>query len=72
MEYGTSIAYGSSSVLDPTLGTVHSQLLTGLANATLYHYRVKSRDAAGNLAVSEDFTFTTLDALPPVISAASV
>src|SRR6185503_13123798 len=26
---------------------------------TLYHYRVKSRDAAGNLATSGDFTFTT-------------
>jgi len=25
----------------------------------LYHYRVKSKDAAGNLAVSGDFTFTT-------------
>ena len=33
--------------------------------STLYHYRVKSRDAAGNLATSGDFTFTTRAAPPP-------
>jgi RHS repeat-associated protein len=37
----------------------HSQGLSGLTAGTVYHYRVKSRDAAGNLAVSGDFTFTT-------------
>ena len=39
--------------------TSHSASLSGLAANTLYHYRVKSRDAAGNLATSGDFTFTT-------------
>ena len=39
--------------------TSHSVTLTGLAASTPYHYRVKSRDAAGNLATSGDFTFTT-------------
>ena len=28
----------------------HAQAVAGLASSTLYHYRVKSRDAAGNLA----------------------
>ncbi|PYQ19399.1 MAG: hypothetical protein DMF81_22005 [Acidobacteria bacterium] len=37
----------------------HSQALAGLTAATLYHYRVKSTDAAGNPAVSADSTFTT-------------
>jgi hypothetical protein len=46
----------------------HSQAVTGLASATLYHYRVKSRDAAGNLAVSADAVFTTLDGIPPSVS----
>jgi hypothetical protein len=45
---------------------------TGLVANTLYHYRVKSRDAAGNLAVSGDLTFTTLapvpDTTPPSVS----
>src|SRR5205814_10061232 len=49
----------------------HSQALSGLTPATLYHYRVKSKDAAGNLATSGDFTLTTLDNVPPVISAVS-
>ena len=40
--------------------TSHSQTLSGLVAARLYHVRVKSRDAAGNLATSGDFTFTTL------------
>ena len=38
--------------------TSHSQGLSGLTGSTLYHYRVKSKDAAGNPAVSGDFTFT--------------
>ena len=32
----------------------------GLIANTLYHFRVRSRDFAGNLAVSGDFTLTTL------------
>src|SRR5204862_163603 len=70
VEYGTS-AYGSSTSLDSGLVLAHSQALSGLAAATTYHYRVKSRDGAGNLATSGDFTFTTSaapDTTPPVIS----
>ncbi|MBI4395740.1 MAG: fibronectin type III domain-containing protein [Elusimicrobia bacterium] len=59
VEYGPTTAYGSSSPLNSTLVTNHSVTLSGLNPLTLYHYRVKSRDAGGNLAVSEDFTFTT-------------
>jgi RHS repeat-associated protein len=59
VEYGQTIAYGQSTTLNPALVTAHSQGISGLAAGTLYHYRVKSRDAAGNLAVSGDFTFTT-------------
>jgi hypothetical protein len=33
--------------------------LSGLTPSTLYHYRVRSKDAAGNLAVSSDQSFTT-------------
>jgi hypothetical protein len=46
--------------------------LTGLLPQTTYHYRVKSSDAAGNLALSADFSFTTPappDTTPPVLSA---
>jgi len=59
VEYGATAAYGSSTALNTTRSTTHSVALTGLAPATLYRYRVKSRDAAGNLATSADATFTT-------------
>jgi hypothetical protein len=65
VEYGPTSAYGSSSSLNASFLTSHSQVLSGLAAGTLYHYRVKSRDAAGNLAVSQDFTFTTLPGSSP-------
>ena len=62
VEYGLTASYGSATVLNPTLSTGHSQPLTGLAIGTIYHYRVKSKDAAGNLATSADLTFTTSSA----------
>ncbi len=59
IEYGTSAAYGSATTLNTSMTTSHNGTLSGLSASTLYHYRVRSRDAAGNLAVSGDFTFTT-------------
>jgi len=63
VDYDTTTAYGSSTSLTPSLVTSHSQQISGLSPATVYHYRVKSRDAAGNLVVSSDATFKTAD--PP-------
>lgn len=59
VEYGLTNSYGSSSAASTTLVTSHNQTLTGLIPGTTYHYRVKSQDAAGNLAVSEDSGFVT-------------
>jgi glucose/arabinose dehydrogenase len=59
VEYGLSTAYGSSTPLDLALVTTHSQRLIGLRAGTTYHYRVISRDAAGNVTVSGDRTFKT-------------
>jgi hypothetical protein len=59
VDYGRTIAYGSVTPLNSELVTAHNRTLSGLAAGTLYHYRVKSRDAAGNLATSGDFTFRT-------------
>ncbi len=67
VEYGTTIGYGQSTALDPTLVTAHSQTLSGLLANTSYHYRVKSRDGGGNPAVSGDFAFTTLPPAPGMI-----
>ena len=60
VNYGLTTAYGTNTTLDGTLVLSHSQTLTGLAPSTLYHYRVRSRDAASLLTISTDFTFTTL------------
>jgi Big-like domain-containing protein/purple acid phosphatase-like protein len=67
VDYGTTTAYGSMTTLNSTLVTSHATPLTGLTSGTLYHYRVRSKDPAGNLAVSGDFTFTTtaVDGVPP-------
>jgi hypothetical protein len=59
LEYGLTTGYGSSTSLNTSMVTSHSAGLSGLLASTLYHYRVKSRDRAGNLATSGDFTFTT-------------
>lgn len=65
VDYGTTEAYGSSSILDSNLVQEHSVILTGLDAETLYHYQVKSQDAAGNEATSEDKTFSTTSGEEP-------
>src|SRR5438876_1121399 len=70
VEYGLTTGYGSASALDAGKVTAHTVSLTGLAAGSLYHYRVKSKDAAGNLAVSSDAVFTTApapDTTPPTV-----
>jgi hypothetical protein len=59
VEYGTTASYGTVTPYNTAMATSHSASLSGLAASTLYHYRVRSKDASGNLAVSGDFTFTT-------------
>ena len=59
VQYGTTAAYGSMSDLNQALVTSHTRTLSGLAASTMYHYRVLSRDANGNLASSPDYVFTT-------------
>lgn len=64
VEYGTTTAYGTLTPLDTRLVTGHSVALSGLQASTVYHYRVRSSDAAGNLAASADFVFTTSASAP--------
>ena len=47
------------SELDETRVLEHLVLLTNLTPATTYHFKVRSRDKAGNKAVSDEHTFTT-------------
>jgi hypothetical protein len=59
LEYGFTTAYGTTTPLDSTLLTSHTVNLTSLTADTLYHYRVRSRDASGNEGISGDFNFRT-------------
>ena len=59
VDYGPTTSYGSSTTLDAAMVTSHSVPITGLTGAALYHYVVKSKDAAGNPQTSADNTFTT-------------
>ena len=68
VEYGTTTAYGTLTVLDGTLVTSHSQTLTNLQPATTYQFRVRSKDEGGSSLVSANFSFTTkslADTTPP-------
>jgi hypothetical protein len=62
VNYGATNGYGSSSPLVSTLTTSHTVTLSGLTASTLYHYRARSKDAAGNERVGSDLTFTTTSA----------
>jgi len=72
VEYGATVAYGSLTVPDPTLATVHAQVLSSLDAAMLYHYRVWSRGSNGGRAASADRVFTTLTAPPPQVPDSSI
>jgi hypothetical protein len=56
VEYGLTDSYGSNSTLDETLVTEHTVTLTSLEPNKTYHYRLKSKDRAGNEAISTDYT----------------
>jgi len=61
VSYGTSAGYGTlqPEQTDTTMLTSHSVMLNGLPAGTVFHYKVTSRDAAGNEESSKDSTFTT-------------
>lgn len=72
VEYGRTTSYGTTTghlTVPPTLVTSHSVSLGGLDSATSYHFRVISRDEAGNVASSSDCSFITTarDSIPLTI-----
>ncbi len=71
VDYGLAAGppYSSTAGTSSPLATSHSVTVTGLTEATVYHYRVRSADASANEATTADATFTTADATAPLISA---
>lgn len=67
VDYGPDAGYGSQAS-DLTLVTSHSIALTSLDPNTFYHYRVSSKDSAGNIAYGDDCTFTTLPVNHPPVA----
>ncbi|KKS95709.1 hypothetical protein A3B05_01680 [Candidatus Giovannonibacteria bacterium RIFCSPLOWO2_01_FULL_43_160] len=67
VEYGATLSYGNTTAVDSALVTAHSAQILNLAGSITYHFRVKSKDATGNIAVSGDNTFISLS--PPSSSA---
>jgi Bacterial Ig domain/Purple acid Phosphatase, N-terminal domain/Glucodextranase, domain B/Abnormal spindle-like microcephaly-assoc'd, ASPM-SPD-2-Hydin len=59
VEYGPTSSYGNLAPLNTTRVTSHEQTINGLAPNTWYQFRIRSRDAAGNLGVSGSYKFKT-------------
>ena len=59
VEYGTTTSYELSSPVDTQMDVRHQLDLTSLAAGTVYHFRVRSRDANGAPTVSDDGVFFT-------------
>lgn len=58
VDFGPTSGYGST-VSNAALVLNHAIALTGLMPATLYHYRVRSRNVTGLQTNSSDFMFTS-------------
>lgn len=58
VEYGTSLAYGSSTGAITASVTTHAVTLSGLSPGTAYHFRAVSQ-TANDSATSNDLTFRT-------------
>lgn len=69
VEFGLDANYGQFSPLDSAFVVSHKILLSSLLPGQVYHYRIRSRDIKGNLAVSSDQVFSNgivTDINPPV------
>jgi len=61
VDFGVTASYGLSTPLNTGLVTSHGQAVTGLGPGVIYHFRVHSRNASGDIATSADYTFRTMD-----------
>jgi hypothetical protein len=70
VEYGLTTSYGNLTPLDTALIQNHSIALSELKARRTYYYRVRSKDTAGNLAISKRYSFRTtadIDLIPDAL-----
>ncbi len=61
IEYGTSTAYDKVTEGDSDFTLEHDQQISGLQENTIYHFRVVSRNEAGQISFSADSVFSTAE-----------
>ncbi|MEI7831644.1 MAG: Ig-like domain-containing protein, partial [bacterium] len=71
VEYGTTVAYGTSTAINTQMVTSHSVTFAGLIPATTYHFRLHSKDEEGYDSISADGTFITKTAADLQVTAIS-
>lgn len=64
VDYGPSTSYGLAVTGSDYIAN-HGVTIIGLSASTEYHFRVRGKDAAGNEAITGDFTFKTLSGTEP-------
>ncbi len=67
LDYGLTTSYGSKTS-DASYVASHSFALSGLTEGATYHFQIIATDVSGNVGTSPDYSFTTLDKTPPVIT----
>lgn len=69
VQYNTSGTFGACAgdctTLNLSMVNAHSVGISNLNSGTLYYYRVRSKDAAGNESISGNFSFTTSSVSQP-------
>jgi len=68
LKYGTQSGAYTQTITDPLYYKLHELSLTGLTPGTTYYYRVRSTDRSGNMAESQERSFTaTISVYLPLI-----
>lgn len=65
LEHGSTVLYGTTTTLEPTLRDYHRQLISGVAAGATVYYRIMSQNAEGEWAYLAD-SFTMPGTVPTV------
>lgn len=70
--YGTTTGYGHSTTLDTTATSSHSVALSGLTEATLYHFHIVATNGTGSTTSSDQTFFSASTASSTPLAVTSV